>query len=350
MDATVHNRHTTNIYTDAAVDQIRTLKGSTQPFFMYLAYQAVHSPMQVEDRYVNGSLPTGCNSITSGGPHNGNRIKLCGMMAMLDESAKTLVTELSAVGRWESTVFVFLSDNGGIESHGSVNSPLRGEKGFYFEGGIRVPAFLSGGFVQHTLSTYGSRPYRSSAIVHTTDIHAMMLHLAGYASAPIQAQTSIEKGRRLATVGGDRDAHGCYTSAGFSWCASTLTCIRAWEQTCDATLSLVAPQIGPDAAASISSEAPPASGSPAPTSTQRLDANGTKSAGATSISDIDGINVWDFLMSGSSVAVAAARGLPQVGLEWSHAFRCKYSFLSILRNDLLPVLLLAVLLADGAIA
>ena len=323
-DAAVYNRHTTRIYTDAAVEQIRALGGSTQPFFMYLAFQAVHSPMQVEDKYVNGSLPTGCKAITSGGSHNSNRIKLCGMMAMLDESAETLVSELSAADRWGSTVFVFLSDNGGIESHGSVNSPFRGEKGFYFEGGIRVPAFLSGGFVERALSTYGTRPYRSGAMVHTTDIHAMMLHLAGYVSTPTQPKILAE-GRRLSTVGGSRDAHGCYTNAGFSWCESSSSCIRAWEQTCDAAGSpVLAQQVSPGAVDGTPREdsSASASGGLAPTSDDEgpmqhlgnLDFNSSSSASAAPSSEIDGINVWEFLMTGSSDTIAATRGLVQVGL------------------------------------
>lgn len=82
---------------------------------------------------------------------------------------------------WDNTVVIFFSDNGGLPEHGSVNRPFRGGKGEYWEGGVHVPAFLSGGFVSSALARNGVEPYRYGHLAHVTDIHITMLRLAGLA-------------------------------------------------------------------------------------------------------------------------------------------------------------------------
>jgi len=81
--------------------------------------------------------------------------------------------------QWDKSLVLVLSDNGGIVRHGSSNAPLRGEKGEYFEGGIRVPAFLSGGFLTKELLRSNVKPYTSTALFHVTDVHATLLSVAG---------------------------------------------------------------------------------------------------------------------------------------------------------------------------
>lgn len=76
---------------------------------------------------------------------------------------------------------MFFSDNGGMASHGSSNHPFRGGKGDYWEGGVHVPAFISGGFVTSALEHNQVMPYRYGHLTHVTDVHTTMLALAGYA-------------------------------------------------------------------------------------------------------------------------------------------------------------------------
>lgn len=87
---------------------------------------------------------------------------------------------LERLGEWDNTVVVFFSDNGGLPSHGSVNHPFRGGKGDYWEGGVHVPAFFSGGFVSSALARNNVEPYRYGHLAHVTDVHATMLGLAGF--------------------------------------------------------------------------------------------------------------------------------------------------------------------------
>lgn len=89
---------------------------------------------------------------------------------------------LEETGEWNHTVIFILSDNGGNIDLGSINYPFRGTKGDYWEGGMRVPAVIAGGFTAKRLSAeYGGLggPYKYHHMAHITDIHATALSLAG---------------------------------------------------------------------------------------------------------------------------------------------------------------------------
>ena len=105
-----------------------------QPFFLYLAYNAVHSPMQGTDAYLAkfAHLP------------DLHRRIFAAMLAHLDDSVGRVLAHVRALGLEENTVIVFLSDNGGpTKELTSSNAPLRGGKGDLWEGGIRIPMVIS---------------------------------------------------------------------------------------------------------------------------------------------------------------------------------------------------------------
>ena len=69
-----------------------------------------------------------------------------------DEVLENVTDALKAAGMWNNTLLVYTSDNGGpagrlASGHSANNWPLRGGKTNFFEGGIRVTAFVGGGFV-----------------------------------------------------------------------------------------------------------------------------------------------------------------------------------------------------------
>lgn len=99
----------------------------------------------------------------------------------MDHGLGQLRSVLENLGEWDNTVLIFFSDNGGVASHGSVNHPFRGGKGDYWEGGVHVPAFISGGFVASALRHNKVEPYRYGHLAHVTDVHATVLALSGYA-------------------------------------------------------------------------------------------------------------------------------------------------------------------------
>ncbi|XP_005099750.2 arylsulfatase B [Aplysia californica] len=104
------------------------------PLFMYMAFQNVHMPMQVPEKY------------TAMYPHiqNENRKYLSAMVTAVDDAIGRLITSLKQKGIYNNTLIIFTSDNGGWTSYGGNNYPLRGGKISIFEGGTRVVGFLHG--------------------------------------------------------------------------------------------------------------------------------------------------------------------------------------------------------------
>jgi len=100
-----------------------------EPFFLLLAFNAVHGPLQAP---VDGAdrFP----EITD--PH---RRTYAAMLAELDLAVGRVLDRLDETGLTEDTLVVFISDNGGLTANASSNGALRGFKASTWEGGIRVP-------------------------------------------------------------------------------------------------------------------------------------------------------------------------------------------------------------------
>ena len=100
-----------------------------------------------------------------------------GMVSAIDESVGRLVKALKLSPHHDNTLVIFTSDNGSGQYSG--NYPLRGKKGEVLEGGVRVPAFVSGKPLrQHLDRNLG--PVRTS-MVHIVDWFPTLLSLAGQA-------------------------------------------------------------------------------------------------------------------------------------------------------------------------
>ena len=101
-----------------------------KPFFLYLAYNAPHSPLQADEKRL-AKFP----HIT-----DKKRRTYAAMVSAVDDGVGQVLTKLRESGIEEDTIVVFLSDNGGPTSdNASDNGVLRGGKGGPYEGGIRVP-------------------------------------------------------------------------------------------------------------------------------------------------------------------------------------------------------------------
>ena len=101
-----------------------------KPFFMYLSYNAVHTPMHAKKEDLEKFK-------------NHPRQKLAAMTWNLDKNIGKLLEKLEELGKRDNTLIYFLSDNGGAHNNQSSTGPLKGWKGNKFEGGHRVPFVVS---------------------------------------------------------------------------------------------------------------------------------------------------------------------------------------------------------------
>ena len=103
---------------------------SQNPFFLYLSYNAPHTPLQATEKDLARNMHIDVEK----------RRKYAAMVSSMDDGIGLILDKLEEKKISDNTIVVFFSDNGGVEWYNfSDNGPLRGIKGDFFEGGIRVP-------------------------------------------------------------------------------------------------------------------------------------------------------------------------------------------------------------------
>lgn len=128
-------QYLTDEFSDRAVDFVRRKARGDAPFFLYLAYNAPHAPLQATEKYL-ARFPDVADK---------NRRTYLAMISAVDDGVARVLAELDAQGIADDTAIFFLSDNGGVVNHdtgeqpAASNAPLRGGKSMLFEGGVRVP-------------------------------------------------------------------------------------------------------------------------------------------------------------------------------------------------------------------
>jgi arylsulfatase A-like enzyme len=105
-------------------------RNKNKPFFLYLSYNAPHTPMQAAGDYLSRFANI----------KNPQRRTYAAMVSAVDDGVGRLLATLREQGLEQQTLVFFLSDNGGPEqANASNNGPLRGGKSDAWEGGLRVP-------------------------------------------------------------------------------------------------------------------------------------------------------------------------------------------------------------------
>ena len=153
--------YSTFLFTEQAVKVI-SAHDVEKPLFLFLAYQAVHGPLQVPHSYTEQYLDIKDKA----------RRTYAGMVSCMDEGIGNVTAALQKRGLWNNTVLIFSTDNGGQIHTGGNNWPLRGWKASLWEGGVRGI-----GFVHSPLLEKPSRI--STEMVHVSDWFPTLVSLAG---------------------------------------------------------------------------------------------------------------------------------------------------------------------------
>eukprot|EP00038_Savillea_parva_P012281 m.203553 g.203553 ORF g.203553 m.203553 type:complete len:523 (+) comp22152_c0_seq1:1-1569(+) len=179
--SSLNGTFSSELTTTAVCNVIDNHPSNTEPIFLYVAFHAVHTPLEAPDEYVERY---------TGLVDDLDRRVLGGMISAVDDGLGAIVDKLKGRGLWNSTLVIFTTDNGGpvclspspstqhgekiLKSCGTNNYPLRGSKMTYWQGGTRGVGFISGPLVPASV-----RGTRHNGMVHQTDWYTTILMLAG---------------------------------------------------------------------------------------------------------------------------------------------------------------------------
>ncbi|MBO9593163.1 MAG: arylsulfatase [Niabella sp.] len=197
--------YTTDLITKEAVQCIGKYK-KQGPFFLYVAYNAPHGPLQAKEtdlrsygfdpsKPVFGKEQAGTEGVTGRG--NTRRQTYAAMVTAMDAGIGRILEALRAAGIDENTLVLFQSDNGAAQKEGGRNQPLRGFKFQEWEGGVRVPAVIrwpagfKGGWTSNQVTGY-------------IDIAPTLREIAGIKAPPPQPYDGLSVLKSLQEQKNDR--------------------------------------------------------------------------------------------------------------------------------------------------
>jgi len=170
---------------DESIDFLES--AGDNPFFLYLSFYNVHTPIQGCDKYdaqykdkkqrlPQDGKPRVRNEHRGETRLNQSNYKYAAMIRSMDENVGRVLDKLEEIGEKENTVVIFTSDNGALttkQTYGpSAVTPLRAGKGWCYEGGIRVPLIVK---------TPGMKGGETSSYpVTSMDYYPTILDLAGF--------------------------------------------------------------------------------------------------------------------------------------------------------------------------
>jgi arylsulfatase A-like enzyme len=183
----------TDVLTDCAVDFIERKKDA--PFFVYLSYYTVHTPITGKPEYVEKYKRKLADN-----PNADYYMKdpnKAAMMQSLDESVGRVVAKLKAIGQLENTLIIFTGDNGSVGGEYIPN--FRGRKGAPYEGGTRVPLIVAGSGIEQgtsdvrtigmdmypTILSYVGAPLKPNEHLDGVDIMPLLTGTGSIADRPL---------------------------------------------------------------------------------------------------------------------------------------------------------------------
>ncbi len=127
METVTPEGHATDIFTDWACRYLEERSKSKEPFFLYLAYNAPHDPLQPK--------PDWLEKVKAREPGiSEKRAKLVALIEHLDDGVGKVLTKLDETGLAKNTLVLFSSDNGGVLGNEANNGPWRSGKTHMYEG------------------------------------------------------------------------------------------------------------------------------------------------------------------------------------------------------------------------
>lgn len=128
--------HATDLFSQWSVEYIKQQARNDQPFFLYLAYNAPHFPVQPPKEWLQ--------KVKEREPHlKEKRAELVAFIEHMDNGIGQVIKALKESGQYENTLIIFTSDNGGLLSDLANNGPTRDGKQSMYEGGLRVPTSIT---------------------------------------------------------------------------------------------------------------------------------------------------------------------------------------------------------------
>jgi len=178
----------TDLIADEAVEFIAAHKD--KPFFAYLPFNAVHVPIGARPDLVEKYRKKQASAPPDAwGTEGANKVRLvqnnavyAAMIEQMDSAIGRVLAAVQDNGLADHTVIIFMSDNGGLstaEGHSTSNLPLRGGKGWPYEGGVREPFIIDVPGMTKPGST-------CDVPVTSTDFYPTILQLAGLPLNPMQ--------------------------------------------------------------------------------------------------------------------------------------------------------------------
>ena len=173
---------------------------SNKPFFMYFSMYNVHTPIEAPENIVDvfrnrreklGLSQDGIFELDKGVKHRTNQsdATYAAMIWAMDSVVGSLMKKLEELGLEENTMVIFFSDNGGLSAPGygvTSNKPLRGGKGWVYEGGIREPLII-----KYPPLTDGNSNKVVESPVISNDFFPTLLDVSGVEKKPDQSFSGI---------------------------------------------------------------------------------------------------------------------------------------------------------------
>lgn len=185
--------HATDLFTDWAGDYLRERAKTKQPFFLYLAYNAPHFPIEPPDEWLA--------KVKARAPQlDEKRARNVAFVEHLDFNIGRVLAALKESGLEQNTLVVFSADNGGSLPHAQNNDPWRGGKQDHYDGGLRVPFMMR----WPAVITAGSRSDYAGLVF---DLFPTFVELAGGKPSPDLDAVSLVPLLRGGALTGPRDLY-----------------------------------------------------------------------------------------------------------------------------------------------